>query len=140
MPGSLLALLLGSLTTVVSASTWMTDAEIRDAFAGRTIDGIYATGLTFTEAYRADGGVAYEEPGRRLSGRWSVVAGSFCTIYDDAISGGCFRVQRMSGNCYEFHFVAKDEDEAALRPGRTAWTARGWRSGERNTCDGVPTV
>ena len=36
-----------------------------------------------------------------MTGRWSVVADTFCTIYDGSKTGGCFRVRRVSANCYE---------------------------------------
>jgi len=130
------AILLASM--LVLSPGWLSDDEIEQAFAGRTIEGAYATGLPFIETYEADGRVDYREPNRRLTGRWSTVAGSFCTIYDDGISGGCFRVRQFGANCYEFYVSALTEEEAAEAPEPIGWTARGWRVGEPNTCEPAP--
>lgn len=71
---------------------WMTDAEISRTFGGQTIDGHYPDGQTFTETYRSGGSIDYRDERRSTHGRWSVVNGSFCTLYDDDPTGGCFRV------------------------------------------------
>jgi hypothetical protein len=120
---------------------WMSDAALAAAFAGTTIDGHYSDGTTFTESYRADGRLDYRERARALEGHWSVVNGTFCTIYDTSPTGGCFRVTKVSANCYEFYFQARDEAEAA-RPdvGRPSWTARGWRNDQPTTCTERPSV
>ena len=47
---------------------------------------------------------------RECGGHWSVASGTFCTIYDDDPTGGCFRVQKTGANCFEFYFVARTED------------------------------
>lgn len=114
--------------------TWMTGSALRAAFAGKTLDGHYANAVTFTESYLSNGRIDYREPGRALAGRWSVEAGTFCTIYDTSATGGCYRVRQMSANCFEFYFVARDEAEVNVRPGRPSWTARAWYSDARSTC------
>jgi hypothetical protein len=115
------------------ASLWMTESELRTTFTGVTIDGHYQNGRTFTETYAAEGGVDYRDSVRVSGGHWSIVAGTFCTIYDDDPAGGCFRVMRSGENCYEFYFVARTEEQAAT-PGSPDWSARGWLNSKPATC------
>lgn len=112
----------------------MSAGELEQAFAGKTITGRYASGRPFTETYRADRRVEYREGGTRFGGRWSIEAGTFGTIYDGDSTGGCFRVARVAGNCYEFYFVARTEADATTRPGRPEWTARGSVEGKGAAC------
>lgn len=122
----------------VSASSapldWMAEAEINDTFKGRSIDGHYDDGDAFHEAFGADGRVSYSDRRRQSGGRWSVEAGTLCTIYDDDPAGGCYRVRRESENCYEFYFVARTEFEVQHGPRKPAWTARGWLADRPTTC------
>ena len=127
--------------TAQPASGWMSDEEIRKAFAGVTINGVYVDGSSFTESYSIAGRINYRDPRKSMTGRWSVTSRSFCTLYDDYITGGCFRVSRHSANCYEFYFLASSESEAArLDLGPTRWTARGWDRSKPATCDEKPSV
>lgn len=124
-------------------SVWMTDGELRTAFAGATIEGEYADGRTFREQYFDSGRLAYVEDARQREqkGHWSIVSGSFCTIYDLPLSGGCFRVRQHSANCYEFYFLTRTEKRArAPDPGQPSWTARAWRTGTPPTCRDKPMV
>lgn len=139
----LAALMVTAPTQLASAQApaWMTDHELRRAFKGTTIEGHYADGRTFVESYAKTGALDYREPARnrRQAGHWSVVAGTFCTIYDTSPTGGCFRVRRHSENCFEFYFQARTEAQArSPEPGRPSWTARGWRQGEPSTCREKP--
>jgi len=113
---------------------WMSEAELRATFIGKTITGRYAGGKPFTEHYRSNGRLEYREHGSTIGGRWSVKAGTFCTLYDRDTIGGCFRVRHLIGNCYEFYFVARTETEAAEQPRAPDWTARGSIEGERGAC------
>lgn len=129
------------LLAFVGQPSWMSDAELEQAFAGKTIDGAYASGLTFTESYLANGKLDYREPGRHMTGHWSVIEGTFCTIYTQTPTGGCYRVRRMSTNCYEFYFAASDDQEAAEGGNeRASWTARGWVIDRPSTCKATPSV
>ena len=106
-----------------------------------TIDGQYADGRYFTERYGADMALDYSEGPRETTGHWSVVSGTFCTIYNGDPSGGCFRVARIGANCFEFYFVARTEDEVRRREdGKPGWTARGWVKGKKATCQDEPIV
>lgn len=117
-----------------SRGGWMSDAELRTAFSGVTLEGKYGSGKSFSETYRADGRVAYQERGATIGGKWSVEAGTFCTIYDTDPTGGCYRVRQVSTNCFEFYFVARTEEKAHSEPGRPAWTARGSVTGMPGAC------
>jgi hypothetical protein len=129
-----LAFSAAGLAPALSLSIWMTDAEIRELFAGKAIDGYYANGKLFAESYGEDGRVDYQEPGQSFSGRWSVTADTLCTIYDGNTSGGCFRVRRASLNCFEFYFAARTEEEAVAPPDAPQWAARGWITDQESTC------
>lgn len=121
------------------AQVWLLDAEIASALAGKTIDGRYASGRAFTERYEPDGRVQYIEEGATIGGRWSVTAGTLCTIYDNDPAGGCFRVARVSANCFEFFFAARTE-EAAPGGQTPQWTARGSVNGEASACQDAESV
>lgn len=114
---------------------WMSESALRATFAGGVIDGHYASGKSFVESYGTDGRVEYNERGVPVPGRWSVTAGSFCTIYDRDPTGGCYRVRQVGVNCYEFYFIARTESEARKPDaGKPSWTARGWIKGKPATC------
>lgn len=133
---------LGALTTATAASDgWMDDNELKAAFAGKSIQGNYASGKAFTEDYRADGSIAYRERGIAYRGHWSLQAGSFCTNYHGDTTGGCYRVMQVSDNCYEFYFVARTELEAAEKDlRRPDWTARAAVTDRDATCSDRPSV
>lgn len=120
---------------ISAAIRWMPGDEIATHFRNVTIDGRYASGQSFTERYRDDGRVEYNESGWTIGGHWSVTAGTLCTIYDTDASGGCFRIARVSDNCFEFYFAARTE-ESAPGPDRAQpiWTARGAISGKATAC------
>ncbi len=114
---------------------WMDAAGLAETFKGKELDGEYASGRTFKELYRADGGLRYKDDMRESGGHWSIASGTFCTIYDDDPAGGCFRVQKIGSNCFEFFFVARTEAKAPGPPDRDpSWTARAWFSGDKPTC------
>lgn len=120
---------------------WMDEGSIRSAFAGKSIQGHYASGKAFTESYLAGGGIEYREKGIEYRGHWSLQAGSFCTIYHSDPTGGCYQVRQVSENCYEFYFVTRTEVQAAEKDlGRPAWTARAAVSDRDATCNEKPSV
>lgn len=113
---------------------WMSDAELTATFGGRSIAGEYENGDRFEETYAESGAVTYRDARRTSGGQWSVRAGTFCTIYDNDASGGCYRVRQPSKNCFEFHFVARTVSEAEEAPRKPDWTARGWFPDSPTTC------
>lgn len=139
---TLLAGITGFLPALAEPSpVWLSNAEIEAALSGKTIDGRYASGRAFSERYAPDGRVQYMEAGATIGGHWSVTSGTLCTIYDNDPAGGCFRVSRVSENCFEFFFAARTE-EAARAPngGPPLWTARGSVNGEASACHDAESV
>lgn len=138
MRASMLGLLGGLLAAATAPAAvravWMSNAELTATFRGQSIVGEYENGETFQETYAADGTVSYRDELRVSGGRWSVRAGSFCTIYDGDPSGGCYRVRQAGENCFEFHFVARTAAEAEKNPRTPHWTARGWFPKNPRTC------
>lgn len=129
------AALITQTTAANALAAWLSESELRTALAGKTLDGQYANGRAFTESYGEDGRLWYLEAGNKIYGHWSITAGSFCTIYDTDSSGGCFRVAKVSKNCFEFYFVSRTEDAAPGRDGdKPKWTARASVSGEDEAC------
>lgn len=116
-------------------TAWMTEADLKATFDGKSVEGEYPSGLTFKEEYKSGGKVSYEDEGHASAGHWSIKAGSFCTIYEGDSSGGCFRVRKSGKNCYEFFFVARTEKAAETKDDKTpSWTARAWLDTEDSTC------
>jgi hypothetical protein len=113
---------------------WLSQSEIESALTGKTLEGHYASGNTFTERYLTNGTLEYAERGRAISGHWSVTAGTLCTIYDTDPTGGCYRVARVAQNCFEFYLVTRTEEAAPGLKGDGAWTARGAVAGEASGC------
>jgi hypothetical protein len=132
---------LTSIATLLPAQAagWMSEAAMRWAFIGRTLDGHYGNGQTWTESYFANGRLDYREPLRGAVGDWFFRGQVFCTFYDPgqvhALSGGCWHALKAGANCYEFYLATGDDlgsDETGVAP---HWTARGWRRGEPATCE-----
>lgn len=132
---------LAGIGAAEAIESWMDEAAMRAAFAGKTIQGNYASGRAFTETYRADGGIDYRERDVAYVGHWSLQGGTFCTIYHSDPTGGCYQVRQVSDNCYEFYFVTRTEAQAAERDlSRPAWTARAAVSDRDATCTDKPSV
>jgi len=114
----------------------MSEIDLRQAFQGNDIAGHYSNGDRFTESYHEDGSLTYIEPGKHNTGRWSITANTFCTIYDTDVTGGCFNVKRVGSNCFEFYFIARTRRQAANPKDRQkpAWTARAWLRDREPTC------
>lgn len=122
---------------------WMTAAELRQSLADTTISGQYVDARSFSEVYKSDGSLRYREfeSKTKYTGRWSIVRDRFCTIYDQTQTGGCFRVRRISDNCFEFFFDSRTEAEARSSTLRNpTWTARAWRTDRISTCEERPLV
>jgi len=107
----------------------LTGSDISTTFLGLTLDGVYADGITFTETFRPDGADAYSDGRGVNAGHWWVSGDTICTFYD-ALTGGCFAVERDGSNCFTFYVV----DDGARRA--SAWTARGWDHDRPATCPG----
>ena len=99
-------------------AAWLSESELERTFSGQTLVGSYVDGINFRDAYAADGNVAYQDERVSWQGEWYVAAGLFCTFYNERQNGGCFRVRRLSQNCYAF--FGTDQ-----RPERPCGTDRG---------------
>src|ERR1700675_3208715 len=97
------AVLIASWSPVSATRLWMTEAEMRSAFIGRTLDGHYGSGLTWTETYLAEGRLDYREPTRRALGTWYFRGNVFCTFYEPRfhpqLVGGCWTTVQKGANC-----------------------------------------
>ncbi len=121
---------------------------MRQAFIGKTLDGHYGTGASWTEAYLANGRLEYREGARQAAGTWHFRDGHvFCTFYDPphrpALTGGCWNTIQTSANCYEFYLAglaANDPDEEGLGRWLPRWNARAWRQDAPSTCQEKPSV
>lgn len=131
-----------------SEPPWMSEDAMRSAFIGKTLDGHYGNGLSFTETYLAGGQLEYREAQRQAKGQWHFRGHVFCTFYDASgrqarLNGGCWTAVKTSANCYDFYLAGlvpepPFEDEARDMADR--WSARGWRTEEPSTCDEKPSV
>jgi hypothetical protein len=138
--------LLGSVSAPAVAPVWMTEEAMRAAFIGKTLDGHYGNGATWTEAYLAEGRLDYREPGRRAVGNWYFRNGNvFCTFYDPpdrpVMNGGCWNTIQTGANCYEFYLASLlpgEPGEEVPSDGMLRWNARGWRQDAPSTCQEKP--
>jgi hypothetical protein len=146
--GAIGSSLFAPFATALEPDHWMTEAAMRSAFIGKTLDGHYGNGVTWTESYFANGRLDYREAQRQAKGAWHFRGHVFCTFYDPPLlhpplSGGCWTSLQTSANCYEFYLAGlapeppftDDVPGMALR-----WNARGWRNDEPSTCNEKPSV
>lgn len=132
----------------IVAPAWMTEEAMREAFVGKTLDGHYGNGASWTEAYLSNGRLDYREEHRHAVGHWYFRDGHvFCTFYyppdRPALTGGCWDTIQTSANCYEFYLAGlAPNDPGEGDPGRwlPRWNARGWRQDAPSTCREKPSV
>ncbi len=116
----------------------MDEPMMAEAFAGRTIEGRYGSGLTFAETYASDGRISYRDPTVTAAGNWRVTAQGFCTFYDE-MNGGCFLVRKLGANCFEFYF-SEGQDSGPLLPKESKpYVAQGWYPEKPSTCVALST-
>jgi hypothetical protein len=110
-------------------------AAIIKTFEGKGVSGVYSDGSPVKETYKLGGGIDYWDKVRTSTGTWSVVNNLFCTFYNNTeMNGGCFRVEQLSANCFDYYALAGSTDEA-LKPSDTPrYTARAHIEGAPNTC------
>lgn len=120
---------------------WMSADAIRAEFSGKPLAGIYPSGATWTEDIAADGTTDYREGAIRRPGQWWLTALEFCFSYAPPGVGGCFRVVKMSVNCYEiYEFGSAFGRRDAPPRQKGAWNGRMWRVEAPTTCDEKPSV
>jgi len=148
LPAAVGILLLATMPAVRALDAWMTEDAMRAAFIGKTLDGHYGNGVTWTETYLDSGRLDYRESARRAVGTWHFRGHVFCTFYDPSpaqppLNGGCWTAIKVSANCYEFYLagLAPEPPFADDLPGMSQrWNARGWRQEEPSTCHDKPSV
>jgi hypothetical protein len=143
------ALLGAAAPAPIVAPSWMTEAAMREAFVGKTLDGHYGNGASWTEAYLASGRLEYREGPRQALGSWYFREGHvFCTFYDPphrpALTGGCWNTIQVSANCYEFYLAGLASNDPGDEGDRDRWlppwNARAWRQDAPSTCQEKPSV
>jgi hypothetical protein len=106
----------------------MSDAEVTATFSGGAFDGVYADNSPWKETYNSDGSIIYSDRFGPRKGEWSVRGtGDFCTYYTDG-SGACWRVERVSENCFRFYIAIGDPAT------KRAASATGWATASPSTC------
>lgn len=133
---ALLALTLPSNATDKPKAPQALDGPtIIKVFDGKAVTGVYADGTPVRESYDVGGGMNYWDPYRSTTGKWSVVNNQLCTFYDDnEMSGGCFRVEQIGVNCFDYFALAGSTTEALTPSDKPRYTARASIDGIPETC------
>lgn len=138
--GALLALLAGAGSAQDRPRAgWLSGEQVRNEFTGRLLNGIYPSGVPWSEFLSADGSTDYREGEKHWRGQWWVDGRTFCFRYPPPGVGGCFGIVRLGLNCYELYErrgIAHDDTPPAEA---NAWNGRMWDAGRPATCDEQPT-
>lgn len=120
---------------------WMPADAIRAEFSGQALAGVYPRGKTWAEDIFIDGTTDYREAEVRRPGQWWTTALEFCFSYPEPGVGGCFRITKVSANCYELYdYSSKFGRAEAPPPQKGAWNGRMWRTQASHTCASSPSV
>ncbi|MGE5510821.1 MAG: hypothetical protein ACM31O_06200 [Bacteroidota bacterium] len=120
---------------------WMPADAIRLEFSGKSLAGIYPDGKAWTEVIFTDGTSDYREKHVRRPGKWWITPLEFCFSYPPPGEGGCFRVVKMSPNCYELYEYGSEQGRQDAPPRQQgSWNGRMWRTETAATCDEKPSV
>jgi hypothetical protein len=131
----LLSTLTASATEQPKAPVPLDGPAIIKIFDGKSVTGVYADGSPVKESYKAGGGIDYWDTLRTSTGTWSVVNNLFCTFYDNPdMNGGCFRVEQVSANCFDYFVLASSTGEALTPTNKPRYTARAHIDGIPDTC------
>lgn len=124
-----------------SGLVWMTGPEIREAFSGQSLAGLYPSERSWTELIRVDGTSDYREGANHWQGQWWIRDREFCFTYAPPGVGGCFRVTRISSNCYELYEFASPLGGDETPPNiANLWNGRMWHADRPTTCENRPSV
>lgn len=120
---------------------WMPGDEIAAAFSGKPIAGIYPSLRPWSETINADGTTDYREGENHWHGRWWIRDREFCFSYPSPGVGGCFRVTRISANCFELYEFATPHADGEVPPDiANLWNGRMWHADRPTTCEARPSV
>lgn len=123
------------------AQRWMSADAIRAEFSGKALAGIYPSGTTWSEDIASDGTTDYRESHARRPGQWWLTALEFCFSYALPGQGGCFRIVKMSANCYELYEFSSELGRREAPPReKGSWNGRMWRTETGTTCEEKPSV
>jgi hypothetical protein len=120
---------------------WMSEEAIRAEFTGRRLTGIYPNFNQWSETIGADGSTDYREGLKHWNGLWWTESGAFCFSYPPPGHGGCFRVVRVSSNCFELYDYSTHPGQAEAPPAvQDRWNGRMWHADRPTTCEERPAV
>lgn len=145
LPFLAVMLALAGFPAVADQSTskpkYLTEPEVREAFVGRPVAGVYPTAQNWRELMKADGSTDYAEQRGSFVGRWWFSAkGELCFEYTAEGGGGCFYYVKLSANCFEHFFEANKGERGVLGlPRGLLSNGKMWRSDEPSTCEEKPT-
>lgn len=118
---------------------WLTGDAIRTTFSGQPVGGLYPNGRLWSEAIGTDSTTDYREGDKHWRGRWWVTEREFCFAYPPPGLGGCFRVTRVSANCFELYDFSGNAAKAEEPPHLAdLWNGRMWLSSQATTCEDRP--
>ncbi|MEZ5853997.1 MAG: hypothetical protein R3D67_04340 [Hyphomicrobiaceae bacterium] len=124
-----------------SGLAWMSNEEIRAEFSGQKLEGIYPSKRAWKEEIYSNGTTDYREGTKHWKGQWSIDNQAFCFKYPIPGAGGCFRITRISANCFELYEVAGRFGQSTLPPkGAEYWNGRMWHADRPTTCESTPSV
>lgn len=134
-----LLILLAAPASAGDPPRWMTGTELRQFFAGRTLEGFYPSGIGFAETYKPGGAIDYRDDQVTAVGNWSIVANDICTFYVNLL-GGCFRAYRVSGNCFRFYLASDVDGQTPAQVPARSYEVTGWLAHMPSTCPPPPSV
>lgn len=110
--------------------------DILSMLAGKTVRGAYADGTAFTETFWPDGKDTYWDPRGSSTGRWSIARDLMCFEYDTQynMAGGCFRVQKVGANCFEFYVLSPTVNDPLPADKKPQYVARASADGVDGVC------
>ena len=119
---------------------WMSGDSIRTSFDGQKLAGQYPSGNLWFEHIRPDGRTDYREGEKRWTGSWWVTDREFCFQYPPPGLGGCFRIVRLSQNCFELYDFSGSAAKEDLPPSLdNLWNGRMWHDDRPTTCEQLST-
>ena len=128
-------LALGAPAAFADQATVLLGPQIISLLEGKTLKGVYADGSPVQETYAVGGKIPdYVDNYQSSTGTWSVVNNQLCTFYDSKMAGGCFRVEKLNDNCFDYFVMASSVEEALAPQERPRYTARAHIQGVADTC------
>ena len=122
-----------------SGLAWMPGDAIRGAFSAHSLRGVYPNGNVWSEVISGSGATDYREGAKHWLGKWWVTAAEFCFAYPPPGLGGCFRVTRISVNCFELYDFSGEHGQADEPPNlANRWNGRMWLGHLPTTCEERP--